>query len=336
MRGLPARVRAETAVTGRLRSRTASAAHLAITDSTSMPTMRASTAIAIGLELGSATLVNLAYVRERDAAASLPKLSLRRPLAGARELLTNRSWLGGFAMETSGFGLYVAALALAPLSIVQAVGAAGIGVLAIASQRRSPMSLTRRERGGAIVSLVGLACLGISLPRASGQGSGGSAVAIVAWLSATAVLAAVFAWLAGRPRERRPAVLDGVAAGLLFSIGDIATKVATQGGGRIAFAPALIAGYLLGTSVLQIGYQRGTALMTAGIATLLTNALPILAGRFLLGEPVPSGALGALRIASFATVVVGGVLLAEDTMSRPAPAAEQPHGEAAPGAAGPL
>ena len=37
--------------------------------------------------------------------------------------------------------------------------------------------------------------------------------------------------------------------------------------------------------------------------------LPILAGTIVLEEPVPSGALGALRVLAFAAVTVGAVLL---------------------------
>jgi hypothetical protein len=52
-------------------------------------------------------------------------------------------------------------------------------------------------------------------------------------------------------------------------------------------------------------------LTTAGIATLLTNALPIVAGMTIFGEPLPDGWLGAVRIAAFACVVVGAVFLGE-------------------------
>jgi drug/metabolite transporter (DMT)-like permease len=279
--------------------------------------MHTATAVAIGLELGSATLVNLAYVREQEAAAALPALSLRRPRESLRLLLTNRRWLGGFAMENVGFGLYVAALALAPLAIVQTVGAAGIGLLALASARASGRGVTARERWGALVSLVGLACLGLSLTRASGQGRGGSTGEILLWLGATGLVAAVVVRSASRRAGDNRAVFYGIAAGLLFSIGDITTKVMTQGGLRILFAPAMIAGYVLGTSMLQLGYQSASALTTAGVSTLLTNALPIAAGTALLGEPVPSGALGALRVVSFGAVVVGGVLLSRPNVKPP-------------------
>ena len=102
----------------------------------------------------------------------------------------------------------------------------------------------------------------------------------------------------------------GIAGGLLFAVGDISTKLATQGGARVAFVLPLVGGYLLGTALLQLGYQRGAALTIAGIATLLANALPIAAGTVLLGEPVPGGVLGALRIAAFAIVVAGAIVLA--------------------------
>jgi hypothetical protein len=106
------------------------------------------------------------------------------------------------------------------------------------------------------------------------------------------------------------AVAEGVAGGLLFSIGDISVKVATQGGARAAFAIGVVVGYSLGTGFLQLGYQKGGALTVAGLATLLTNALPIAAGTVVLGEPVPSGVFGGVRVVAFAAVTLGAILLA--------------------------
>ena len=71
----------------------------------------------------STTLTNVAYVREHDAAASLPALSLRRPVHSLHLLLTDRTWMLGFAMESSGFASYAAALALAPLAVCLAPNA---------------------------------------------------------------------------------------------------------------------------------------------------------------------------------------------------------------------
>jgi hypothetical protein len=261
------------------------------------------------LALASTTMTNLAYLREHDAAAALPSLSMRRPVHSLRLLLSSHGWMRGFAMEAAGFLLYAAALALAPLSLVQGVAAGGIGVLAFVSSRVTARQLGRREWSGVLLATVGLIALAASLAGGSGGGGRGSTRSILLWLLATALLALVVLSLRGR--AIRTAVADGVAGGLFFSIGDISTKVATQGGARVAFVLTLIVGYMVGTSLLQIGYQAGGALTVAGLATLLTNLVPIVAGTVVLHEHIPSGPLGALRIVAFAAVSVGGLLLAQ-------------------------
>jgi hypothetical protein len=270
--------------------------------------VNAGTAVAIALAIVSTTLANIAYLREHDAAASLPCLSMRRPLHSAQLLLTNRSWLFGFAMETGGFVFYAAALALASLALVQSIAAGGIGVLAYVSSRVTGRPLGSRQRGGVTLSIAGLLALGVSLTDSSGAGGKGSTAAILVWMAATAGLALLA--LSNRRRLRAPAVADGFAGGLFFSIGDLSTKLATQGGARLAFVVTLIIGYTVGTSLLQLGYQRGGALTVAGVATLLTNAVPIAAGTLVLNEPVPSGLLGALRLLAFIAVTAGAILLA--------------------------
>ena len=275
--------------------------------------MSAQTVIALVLALAATTLTNVAYLREHDAAAALPALSLRRPLHSVQALLTDRSWLIGFALESGGFTLYVAALALAPLTLVQSVSAGGIGILAFVSARMRRRRLGRHELAGVLVSMLGLLALAVSLAGGSGEGRGGSTSEILLWLLATAGAAAVALGL-GR-RFGSLAVAEGIAGGLFFSIGDISVKVATQGGARTAFGIGVIVGYSLGTVFLQFGYQKGGALTVAGLATLLTNALPIAAGTVVLGEPVPSGAYGATRIVAFAAVTLGAILLARPDRS---------------------
>ena len=270
--------------------------------------MNLQTGIALLLALASTVLTNIAYLREHDAAAALPALSLRRQLHSVQALLSDRSWLVGFALEGVGFALYVAALALAPLTLVQSVAAGGIGFLAFFSARFSKRRLGRHELAGVLVSMLGLLALAVSLVGGSSEGTGGSTVEILLWLGATAA-AAVVALAIGRTFGAL-AVAEGVAGGLFFSIGDISVKVATQGGARAAFAIGVIVGYALGTLFLQFGYQKGGALTVAGLAVLLTNALPIAAGSVVLGEAVPSGVYGAIRIFAFAAVTLGAILLA--------------------------
>jgi len=166
---------------------------------------------------------------------------------------------------------------------------------------------------GVLLSVLGLFALAVSLVGGSGEGRSGSTATILIWLGASAALALLFLLL-GRALFG-VAVAAAVAGGLFFSIGDISTKVATQGGARIAFVILLVLGYTLGTVLLQLGYQAGGALTVAGLATLLTNALPIAAGTIVLAEPVPSGAFGGVRVLAFAAVTAGAFLLARPEVS---------------------
>ena len=265
-------------------------------------------AVALVLTLVSACALNLGYLLQHSVASSLPPLSLRRPIASARSLLVAPRWLAGMGIQAGGFVLYVVALALAPLSLVQAAAAGGIGILAVMVARITKVPLTRGERIGAAVSVVGLALLGLSLLSIHGEGSGATRAWVGVWLAASAGGAVACVLLLPRAIGRAPAW--GIAAGILFAAGDVATKMAVSGQIEdAAFLACLILFYSAGTAVLQAAFQRGSALTTAGLSTLLTNALPILAGMILFHEPLPSGWIGAVRIAAFAAVVTGAVLL---------------------------
>jgi hypothetical protein len=250
----------------------------------------------------------------------MPVLCMRRPLQSARLLLADRTWLSGFALETAGFLLYAVALALASLALVQSIAAGGIGVLAYVSAKMSGRRLAGRELAGVLVSVLGLVTLAVSLAGGTGEGDEGSLRAIVLWLCLSAFGAVGV--IAVERQFAATAAAYGIAGGIFFSIGDIATKVATQGGTRLLFVVPLIVGYTLGTALLQVGYQAGGALTVAGLATLLTNALPIAAGTVVLDEPVPSGAFGVLRVIAFVAVVAGAFLLARP--EKPAEAAARP------------
>jgi hypothetical protein len=290
-------------------------------------------ALALVITLVSACFLNLGYLLEHSVASQVPRLSLRRPVASVRSLAGNRRWLTGFGSEVLGWVLYVVALDLAPLSLVQAVAAGGIGILAIMVSRVTRVPLTGRERIGAGLSVAGLALLGVSLLGAHGQGSAASYLWVAVWLVSSGVAALVCIRMLAAAIGGGPAW--GIAAGILFAAGDVSTKMAVTGGAEnAAFLVCLIGFYGAGTAVLQAGFQRGGALTTAGLATLLTNALPIAAGMVVFDEPLPGGWVGAARILAFAAVVAGAVLLAARTKAPEPQAREQPGGFAPEGAVG--
>ena len=267
-------------------------------------------ALALVITIASACLLNWGYLTEHSAASSLPPVSIKRPLRAVRVLLASRRWLTGFLAEVAGWLLYVLALALAPLSLVQAASAGGIGVLAFLVGRPGMVRLTRREQIGVGVAITGLGLLGLSLARGAEQGRSSAWVPLLAWILGSLVVALLVVRLGGGLLGRGASY--GAAAGILFAAGDVCTKSVVEGGIRVALAPLMIAAYAAGTLVLQMGFQRGGALTTAGLATMLTNAVPIAAGMTLYDEPLPSGAAGVARVLAFAFVIAGAVFLARE------------------------
>lgn len=260
------------------------------------------------LALVSALAVNWAYTREHDAVAGLPPMSPRHPLRAAAVLLRSRSWLAAFGAETAGWLVYLAALRLAPLALVQAVSAGGIAVLAAASGRGRLRQLPGREQLAIVLAISGLVLLGLSLVgwHPTDHVPDGFHAAI--WLGGCAAAAAALS--SARVRFSHAATL-GLAAGLLFSGGDVSAKLIVHGGAWFVVAAPLVVFYALGSIQLQAAFQRGDALTAAGIATLTTNAIPIAAGVVLLDETLPAGASRVVQIAAFALVVGGGALLSD-------------------------
>jgi hypothetical protein len=263
------------------------------------------------LALASAAALNWGYYAQHGAAASLPPLSVRRPVHSLGLLFRNRRWVVGFFTGIGGWVFYVAALALAPLSLVQAASAGGIALLA-----GLVGGLSRRERAAVAIAVAGLVLLGLSLIRVHVPTGHGSWGAVAVWMGVSVAAAALAAGPVARVLAGGAGL--GIAAGILYAAGDVGTKAAVAGGARLAFVPALLACHGLAFVALQLGFQRGGALATAGMATLWTNALPIAAGSILFSESLPGGARGVARVAAFVCVVLGAAALARGEADEPA------------------
>jgi hypothetical protein len=262
--------------------------------------------LGLALALAAALVLNIGFFVQHGATNAMLSLSLRHPFRSVRLLVTDRQWMLGYAAGWVGWGIYIAALALAPLSLVQAVAAGGVGILAFLAHRLGT-PLGRRERLGAWIAVAGLFLLGLSLtahvPRAPAAHTSTLLIVIAAGTAAAGLLAGLMA------RTARAGVALGCAAGLFFGVGDLATKGAVSGNGLL-FIPLLAACTALGFVTLQLAFQRGRVMETAGLSVLVNNMIPILGGLLLFHEALPGGAAGAARVASFAAVIVGAVLLA--------------------------
>lgn len=253
------------------------------------------------LALASTVAINGGYAWQHDAASTLPPLTLRHPGRSLLSLFRNRRWFAGFAAGIGGWVLYVVALRIAPLSLVQAAAAAGIAVLAVGGGR-----LLGHERVGVALALVGLVLLALSLGSHTAS-THGSALWVAVWMLCSLGVAATAALFHNGL---------GTTAGVLYAAGDVGTKAAVVGGARLWFVPALLACHGLAFVAMQLAFQRGRRLGTAGVAVLWTNALPIAAGMVLFSEAVG----GAVRIAAFVLVLAAATALARAVEPEPEPA----------------
>ena len=137
--------------------------------------------------------------------------------------------------------------------------------------------------------------LGVSLAGQAGGGHHGSSAVVAAWVAGSLLVAA----LAVGPGLKSLAggAGFGIAAGVLYAAGDVAAKGGgSEERGVVVFVAAVLACHGLAFVSLQLGFQRGNPLSTVGLSSLLTNAVPIVAGMGVSGEGLPGGALGAARL----------------------------------------
>ena len=82
-------------------------------------------------------------------------------------LFLSRWWTIGFAVAAVAWVLHVAAMAIAPLSLVQAVIAGGLVLIAYPATRYFGHKLNRREWLGLGLAAAGLGFLAVTVPHAS-------------------------------------------------------------------------------------------------------------------------------------------------------------------------
>ena len=144
-----------------------------------------------------------------------------------------------------GWLMYMAALRLAPLALVQAIAASGVAVLAFATARGHPR-LARREQVAVVLAIAGLMLLAFSLVDTTESDQRPAVAGVVIWLAACGGGAVL---LIAIPTRLARAASLGLAAGLLFADGDISAKRAGYGGLWLVALATLIVAYGFGTSV---------------------------------------------------------------------------------------
>ena len=123
--------------------------------------------IGLLLALVCAFATNLAFLWKHRGAVAAPDIDMRHPLTSAAALFRSKWWAIGFAVALVAWVLHVAALAFAPISLVQAVISGGLVFLAVLADRCFGFELGRREWIGVGLTALGLAFLGLTVETGS-------------------------------------------------------------------------------------------------------------------------------------------------------------------------
>ncbi len=272
----------------------------------------------LGLALASAVATSIGFLLKHRGAVLAPPVQIRHPLRSAAGLFRSRWFALGWAVAVGAWGLHVGALALAPLSIVQAVLSGGLVFLAVFAERFFGFRLGRRQWIGVIVTAIGLAAIGLT--SESGEGEPRQ-YAVAALIGIECGGLAVCLAIASASTHRRipPAaqgLILGAVAGALFGVSDIAIKflVDDTASGVLELISPWTAAALIASVVAFYasarGLQIGPGVEVIALTSVAANLVAIVGGILVFRDSIGSGTVEiAARLLAFFLVIVGAALI---------------------------
>jgi hypothetical protein len=269
------------------------------------------------LALACALATNVAMLCKHRGAVAAPTVRLSQPLRSGAALFRSRWWTIGFGIAAGAWALHVAALAVAPISLVETTISGGLVLLAWFAQRWFGVRVGPREWLGLGLCAVGLGLLAVTSVD-SGESSAGYSTAAMISFEAGAVGIGAALLLSGSRGAlgRSSGVLLGVAAGLLLGVANVSVKAltGTVPGDLVAIlSPWTLMAIVAGVGAffgLARGLQTGEAIPVIALTSVAANCASIAGGILVFGDPVGDGTVDVVaRCLAFAAVIVAVALM---------------------------
>jgi drug/metabolite transporter (DMT)-like permease len=288
--------------------------------------------LGILLALLCAFVANLGFFYKHKGACSVPRVDVRHPFRSARELYSSKWFALGMGVACVSWGLHVAALALAPMSVVQVALAGGVVLIAVMAERMFGFSVGPRQWLGLLLTAGALVVLGLTLPHTHGAHSRFSDVGMISF---EATLFGVGALLIMGPRiggqREHHGIMLGAAAGVLFGVSDTAIKALTgivtaHGPLALLLSPWLavaVAASIVAFYASARGLQDGEAVPVIAVTGTAANIAGIAGGIIVFGDPMSASPYGVVaQCLAFVMVIVASALMPAPTrVAAAAPAA---------------
>jgi drug/metabolite transporter (DMT)-like permease len=247
-------------------------------------------------------LTNLAFFFKQRGARSAARVCASHPLRSGRALFRSRWFAIGMAVAVFAWLLHVAAMAFAPLSIVQVVLAGGVVLIGVMAERMFGFPMGRRQWLGLALTAAGLVAFALTVPAVHGAHATFSPAAMIGFEAGLCTIGAllIVGPRAGAPSQHHATML-GAASGILFGVSDVSIKALTGIVGAHGVLGVLSPwlGLTLVASVVAFfasakSFQDGDAVPVIAITSATANMSSIAGGVLVFGDPMPGGALGIL------------------------------------------
>jgi drug/metabolite transporter (DMT)-like permease len=266
--------------------------------------------LGILLSLVCAFATNVGFLLKHRGACAAPDVSLRHPIDSALGLFRSKWFAIGLLVAIVAWVFHVGALALAPLSLVQALISGGLVFLTVIAERYFGCNVGMRQWAGVGLTALGLVLLAVTLPGGGGAHSSYSLAAMIAFESALLALGTLLVLSPRLGSHEHHGVMLGTAAGILFGVSDVAIKALTGSVGADGVT-GLLSPWLLTCIVASViaffasarGLQKGEAVPVITLTSAAANVTAISGGILVFGDPMPKDLLGIV-IQSFAFVLV--------------------------------
>ncbi|HEX5610943.1 MAG TPA: hypothetical protein VFX45_12725 [Solirubrobacterales bacterium] len=268
-------------------------------------------ALGILAAVGASVLYNTSIALQAIEVREVPaEHSLRVSLLG--RLLRNRRWLGATALGLVGWPLEIAALLLAPLTVVQPCLASGLVVLLWLGATKLGERPGRREYVAVAAIIAGVAGVALAAPERTTEHADTGAIALALALVALPIAAPYLMRAKGAVAAGTIAV---VSAGFGYAWTAIASKLLTD---ELAAGSVLVAVAWLATAAASEGLallsemsalQRRAATHVAPVMFAVQVLVPVALAPLIFGESWSQTPLGGTVLVAFMLLAVAGTVL---------------------------
>jgi len=273
--------------------------------------------LGILLALLCAVVSNLGFFFKHRGACEAPPVDIRHPLRTAKALYSSKWFALGMLIATSAWGFHVAALALAPMSVVQVVLAGGVVLIAVMADRLFGFQVGPRQWAGLGLTAAGLVLLAVTLPATHGAHSAFNTPAMIGFEAGLFFIGGLLIMgpRAGAPAEHHGVML-GAASGVLFGVSDVSIKALTglvgMHGAMGLLTPWFVVAVLASVVAFYAsarGLQDGEPVAVIAVTGTAANISCVAGGIIVFGDPMPGDTVGiVIQALAFVMVIVASAL----------------------------